>query len=57
MTNIPSSRESITKLGLRSNWRQVSLPVIVNAFVGGMTGFERTIIPWLSEVGFGMAAP
>lgn len=56
MTNIPSSRESVTKLGLRSNWRQFSLLVIVNAFVGGMIGLERTIIPRLAEVDFGMAA-
>lgn len=29
---------------------------MVNAFVGGMVGLERTIIPQLAEVDFGMAA-
>jgi hypothetical protein len=28
------------QLGLRENWRQFSLLVIVNAFVGGMVGLE-----------------
>lgn len=32
------------------------LLVIINAFVGGMVGLERTIIPELAEVDFGMAA-
>jgi hypothetical protein len=30
--------------------------VIVNAFVGGMIGLERTIIPQIAEADFGMAA-
>ena len=32
-------------LGLRENWRQFSLLVLVNAFVGGMVGLERTVVP------------
>ena len=45
-----------TKLGLRENWRQFSLLVVVNAFVGGMIGMERSILPQLAEVEFGIAA-
>lgn len=44
------------QLGLRENWKQFTLLVIVNAFVGGMIGLERTIIPQIAEADFGMAA-
>jgi MFS family permease len=44
------------KLGLTENWKQFTLLVIVNAFVGGMVGLERTIIPQLAEGEFGLAA-
>jgi MFS family permease len=44
------------ELGLKENWKQFTLLVIVNAFVGGMIGLERTIIPQIAEVDFGMAA-
>ena len=43
-------------LGLKENWKQFTLLVIVNAFVGGMIGLERTIIPQIAEADFGMAA-
>jgi MFS family permease len=42
------------QLGLRENWRQFSLLVMVNAFVGGMIGMERTILPQLAERDFGL---
>jgi MFS family permease len=44
------------RLGLKENWKQFTLLVIVNAFVGGMIGLERTIIPQIAEVDFGLAA-
>src|SRR5688572_30207950 len=44
------------KLGLKENWRQFTLLVIVNVFVGGMIGLERTIIPRIAEADFGLAA-
>ena len=40
------------RLGLRENWRQFSLLVLVNAFVGGMVGLERTIVPLLGTEEF-----
>jgi MFS family permease len=43
-------------LGLRANWRQFWLLVLVNAFVGAMIGLERTVLPLLAEEEFGLAA-
>lgn len=45
-----------TKLGLKENWQQFSLLVLVNAFVGGMVGLERSIIPQLAEIEFGISS-
>jgi MFS family permease len=42
------------RLGLRENWRQFSLLVLVNAFVGGMVGLERTIVPLIGSQQFGL---
>jgi MFS family permease len=44
------------RLGLRANWRQFWLLVLVNAFVGAMVGLERTILPLLAEQDFGIAS-
>ncbi len=44
------------QLGLKENWKQFVLLIIINAFVGGMIGLERTILPEIAEVDFGMAA-
>lgn len=33
------------KLGLKENWEQFSLLVLVNTMVGGMVGLERTVVP------------
>ncbi len=44
------------QLGLKENWRQFSLLVIINAFVGGMVGLERSILPRIAEVEFHVAA-
>ena len=43
-------------LGLRENWRQFWLLVLVNAFVGAMVGLERTVLPLLAEAEFGIAS-
>ena len=39
------SQPSDIRLGLRANWRQFALLVLINAFVGGMVGIERTVVP------------
>jgi MFS family permease len=44
------------KLGLRENLKQFTLLIIINGFVGGMVGLERTILPQLAEEVFGVAA-
>ncbi|WP_081153590.1 MFS transporter [Niastella vici] len=44
------------QLGLRENWQQFTLLVIINAFVGGMVGMERSILPRIAEVEFHIAA-
>ena len=43
------------KLGLKENWQQFTILVIVNAFVGGMVGLERSIFPQFAEIEFGVA--
>lgn len=49
-------KEESIKLGLKENWKQFTVLVIVNAFVGGMIGLERTIVPQIAEADFGLAA-
>jgi predicted MFS family arabinose efflux permease len=44
------------QLGLKENWKQFTLLVIINAFVGGMVGLERSILPQIAEVEFAIAA-
>ncbi|MCA6435182.1 MAG: MFS transporter [Bacteroidetes bacterium] len=44
------------KLGLKENWKQFTLLVIINAFVGGMVGLERAILPQIAEGEFHIAA-
>ena len=44
------------KLGLKENWKQFVLLIIINAFVGGMVGLERSILPEMAEVEFNMIA-
>ena len=43
-------------LGLRANWPQFTLLVIVNGFVGAMVGLERTVVPLIAEEVFGLAS-
>ena len=44
------------RLGLKENWIQFSLLVLVNAFVGAMVGLERSILPQIAEKEFALAA-
>ncbi len=43
-------------LGLKENWVQFTILVIINAFVGGMIGLERSIFPKFAELKFGVAS-
>src|SRR4029078_183951 len=44
------------RLGLKANWQQFSLLVVINAFVGGMVGLERAILPLLAEEDFALTS-
>ena len=52
--NITAARRP-PQLGIKANLAQFSLLVLVNAFVGGMVGIERSILPALAETEFGVA--
>jgi MFS family permease len=44
------------RLGLRANWQQFTLLVVINAFVGGMVGLERALVPLIAEHDFLIAS-
>jgi len=59
MSEAPSvfeSADSRVRLGLRENWRQFSLLILINAFVGGMVGIERTVVPLVGAEEFGITS-
>jgi hypothetical protein len=54
-TSQPSTSQGI-RLGLRDNRRQFSLLVLINAFVGGMVGLERTVVSLIGAQEFRIAS-
>ncbi len=50
------SAPSGLRLGLRENWQQFTLLALINAFVGGMVGLERTVVPLIGTEEFGIAS-
>lgn len=56
MTSITPAPETVPVLGLRQNLAQFSLLVLVTAFVGGMVGLERAILPLIAEREFGLVS-
>lgn len=44
------------RLGLKENWKQFTILLLVNAFVGVMVGLERTIFPQFAEQEFGISS-
>src|SRR5512144_2304317 len=48
----PLEAANPVRLGLRANWRQFALLVLINAFVGGMVGIERTVVPLIGAEEF-----
>jgi MFS family permease len=52
----PATDRAAVRLGLRQNWKQFSLLVLINAFVGGMVGIERTVVPLIGSEEFGIAS-
>lgn len=51
-----SSHGSAAPSDLRANLSQFALLVLINTFVGGMVGLERTILPLIAEAEFGVAS-
>jgi MFS family permease len=49
-------RPAVVRIGLRENWAQFALLVVVNALVGAMVGMERSILPVLAEREFHLVA-
>lgn len=49
-------KDTNVRLGLKENWKQFTLLLVVNAFVGGMVGLERTILPQLAKEDFGLVS-
>lgn len=43
------------KQGLKENWQQFTILIIINAFVGAMIGMERSVFPELASVKFGIS--
>jgi MFS family permease len=52
----PMSEKRDIRLGLRENWQQFTLLVLINAFVGGMVGLERTVVPLIGAQEFRIAS-
>src|SRR6476619_102579 len=48
--------EQPVRLGLRANWQQFALLVLINAFVGAMVGLERAVVPLLATDEFGLSS-
>ncbi|MCN9242516.1 MFS transporter [Streptomyces sp. RY43-2] len=44
------------RLGLRENWPQFTLLVVVNVCVGGLVGLERTTVPLIGAEVFGLTS-
>jgi MFS family permease len=49
-------QQTTLTLGLRANWQQFTLLVVVNAFVGAMVGLERTVVPLIASTEFGLVS-
>jgi MFS family permease len=56
IVNPPIVEMREVRLGLAANWRQFTLLVVVNAFVGAMVGLERAVLPIVAVNEFGIAS-
>jgi MFS family permease len=51
-----ATAERTVRLGLRENYGQFSMLVLINAFVGTMVGVERSVLSIMAETEFGVAS-
>ncbi|MGW0878146.1 MFS transporter [Streptomyces sp. NPDC002671] len=56
MSTMTSSPARPVRLGLRENWLQFTLLVVVNICVGGLVGLERTTVPLIGSHTFGLTS-
>jgi MFS family permease len=49
---VDTGRDKPIQLGIRPNLAQFLLLIVINAFVGGMVGLERTVVPLLGKQQF-----
>jgi MFS family permease len=52
MSEAVSASAPSVRLGLKENWQQFALLILINAFVGGMVGIERTVVPLIGAEEF-----
>jgi len=52
----PATSSAAPRLGLRANAAQFSILILVNLFVGGMAGLERTVVPLLGAEEFAVSS-
>jgi MFS family permease len=52
----PATESPSLRLGLRANWPQFALLIVVNVFVGALVGVERAVLPLLAESDFALAS-
>jgi MFS family permease len=52
----PVKRQAAVRLGLVANRQQFALLILINAFVGGMVGLERTVVPLIGAEEFRIAS-
>ncbi|MER6061331.1 MFS transporter [Streptomyces sp. NPDC001792] len=55
MSTTVDSEATPVRLGLRENWVQFTLLVVVNVCVGGLVGLERTTVPLIGARTFGLS--
>ncbi|MFI5614243.1 MFS transporter [Amycolatopsis sp. NPDC051903] len=56
MNNAATHAAEPVRLGLRENWLQFSLLVVVNVCVGALVGLERTTVPLIGTETFGLTS-
>jgi MFS family permease len=54
--SVPNPENPPVRFGLKENWPQFALLILINAFVGGMVGIERTVVPLIGSEEFGIAS-
>ncbi|MGW1022250.1 hypothetical protein ACWD4J_00840 [Streptomyces sp. NPDC002577] len=56
MTTTTTGSLPAVRLGLRENWLQFTLLVVVNVCVGALVGLERTTVPLIGTDVFGLTS-